>query len=296
MARFRNGAVPRHLLIEDSAGNLFFPGTWRRWQALVADVKKRHGVTLRVSPRSYGAGNAYRSLEEQWSVRSALGVQAAVPGNSSHGGVWTGQTTGAGGLPTWVEGRESGAIDVYNWSAIGWAAFKAAAERAGFITNVVVPQELWHIVDLDPWGHKNGAAGGGGNGRLTMSDVNKIMAKLEAIESAVKWGNSRDGGSLDPKYGGETIAKTQSRVKQVEEVTAEILRRVEWMADARIRGSYKGKSITALLEAIFAAVTESAEQQGLDMEKVNEAISTAVKESLDDIEITLKASSAEAAG
>lgn len=156
--RYPNGQVPEDLLIREG-GNWFFPGTYRKFEVLRDDVKERHGVTLYVTPPAYGAGNAYRSLEGQQSIRAALGIQASVPGRSSHGGLWTGQTTGAGGLPTWVTGLESGALDIANWAEIGFGNFKAAAQRAGFIVDVVVPQELWHIVDLDPWA--TSASGGG---------------------------------------------------------------------------------------------------------------------------------------
>lgn len=155
---YPNGQVPEHLLVREG-NSWFFPGTFAKFKAFRADVQDRHGVTLYVTPPAYGAGNAYRSLSGQRSVRAALGIMASVPGRSSHGGLWTGQTTGAGGLPTWVTDLEAGALDIANWSAIGWDAFKAAAERAGFIVDVVVPQELWHIVDLDPWA--SSASGGG---------------------------------------------------------------------------------------------------------------------------------------
>lgn len=153
---YPNGQVPLHLLIEED-GSWFFPGTYRKWCALRDDVKARHGVTLYITPPAHGAGNAYRDLDGQESIRDALGIQASVPGRSSHGGIWTGRTTCRYGLPIWVDGLETGAIDVANWFEIGWNNFVEAAERAGFLADVVVPREQWHLVDLDPWGKSSPA-------------------------------------------------------------------------------------------------------------------------------------------
>lgn len=146
MARYANGRAPKSALTKFE-GRWFFPGTLARWKALRADVLKETGKTLSLT-------SAYRDYDEQVAARKKYGVGAAVPGTSSHGGVWTGSTTGRGGLSTWVSGVESGALDIGNYWAIPWSTFDRLARKHGFITNIVVPKELWHVVDLDPWGHK----------------------------------------------------------------------------------------------------------------------------------------------
>jgi hypothetical protein len=109
------------------------PGTAARWQELVRLAREKYGVTLRVTP----GWNIYRPLRIQYAYRRDLGVWAAVPGTSSHGGEY--------------QGRVCCAIDVQNWGDLGWARFSALCRIVGFWTDFVNPQELWHIGDRDPW-------------------------------------------------------------------------------------------------------------------------------------------------
>lgn len=109
------------------------PGTAARWRELVRLAREKYGVTLRVTP----GWNIYRPLRIQYAYRRDLGVWAAVPGTSSHGGVY--------------DGREFMAIDVQNWGDLGWARFVALCRIVGFMVNFVTPTELWHIGDPSPW-------------------------------------------------------------------------------------------------------------------------------------------------
>lgn len=122
--------------------HLLPPGTAARWLWMVARALLLYGVTLRITP----GWNAYRPLWVQKLYRAALGIMAAVPGWSSHGG--------------WFNGRESMAIDVQNWKdlapgneRLAWSRFVALCKEAGFTVDFVKPTELWHIGDLsgDVW-------------------------------------------------------------------------------------------------------------------------------------------------
>lgn len=269
---FPNGQVPEHLLVREG-DNWFFPGTYAKFKALRADVQQRHGVTLYVTPPAYGAGNAYRSLGGQQSIRAALGIQASIPGRSSHGGLWTGQTTGAGGLPTWVTDLEAGALDIANWAAIGWDAFKAAAERAGFITNVVVPQELWHIVDLDPWA--SSASGGGGSAASVTNEEDEMNAAQEAkLDKLLAIATQRVGPHNEtvPESVGRLVKRQGGSVKQKPLTTTagEGRDAAKW-SKARQGGSVKDPSITALLLSILEIVSKgNAGTQKLVMDRAAE--------------------------
>jgi len=253
---FPNGQVPEHLLVHEN-GSWFFPGTYAKFKALRADVQQRHGVTLYVTPPAYGAGNAYRSLGGQQSIRAALGIQASIPGRSSHGGLWTGQTTGAGGLPTWVSDLEAGALDIANWSAIGWDAFKAAAERAGFVTNVVVPQELWHIVDLDPWA-ASASGGGGAVETITNEEDEMNSAQEKKLDDALRYAKAayeRAGKAASIAQWLKGRIKGSVKQKSITTTASEARDAAQWNK-ARIKGSVKGPSLTAMIEALSEAVAD----------------------------------------
>lgn len=140
MGGYANGQAPLDMFVKVGHEQYLWPGTARRWEWMVAEGKRRHGVTLYITP----GWNGYRPYDEQVRARAAYGNMAAVPGTSSHGGTWAGPATGWATVPT-------GAIDVGNWSSIGWGNFDRLARDAGFITDAVSPQELWHIIDLNPW-------------------------------------------------------------------------------------------------------------------------------------------------
>lgn len=236
---YANGRVPFDKL-EKYNGDWFFPGTLKRWKNLVARVRKSHGVTLTVSPRANGAGNAYRPYDEQVSSRNALGVMSAVPGTSSHGGLWSGQTTGAGGLPSWVSNVESGAIDVWNWASIPWADFKAAAEAEGFIVNAVVPEERWHIIDLDPWGHKIKGKDTDVMNARQEKKLDDALKYAKAAHAASVWNKRRLGGS---NLKGENITQI-----------------ISWLK-LRHGGSYKGPTLEQRLARIEKALADLKENK-----------------------------------
>lgn len=116
------------------------PGTIARWQEMVRLAVEKYGVRLRVTP----GWNIYRPLSIQRVYRDRLGVYAAVPGYSSHGGEF--------------QGRECCAIDVQNWgdlapgnASLAWSRFVALCRIVGFTVDFVTPQELWHVGDFNPW-------------------------------------------------------------------------------------------------------------------------------------------------
>lgn len=148
MSTYRNGEIPDHLL--ERRGNfLATAGSWAKWDAFVADVFARYGVTLRITD---GVGvmkgtGAYRTRPMQRAVKkhyTALGRpwQAATEGTSSHGGEF--------------KGEDALAFDVNNYWAISYEDFCAACRRAGFKPDYFDgkhgrPKEPWHIIDPDPY-------------------------------------------------------------------------------------------------------------------------------------------------
>lgn len=147
---YANGRVPLNLLVHINGNLYMFPGMYQRWLNLVDLVRKRHGVTLTITRGSKGWDdwNGYRTYDAQVIYRRELGNMAAVPGYSSHGG--------------WYQGRESGAIDVWNWNAIGKTAFFQACRDVG-LTPGTDSRENWHVVDFSPWA----APSGGGSTPFT---------------------------------------------------------------------------------------------------------------------------------
>lgn len=253
MARYPNGQVPRSELVEFE-GDLWFPGTLARWKTARQRIQDRTGVRLTISPPAYGASNVYRDLAGQQSARTALGIQASIPGRSSHGGVWSGQTRGHSGLSTWVEGVESGAFDVWNWAAVPWDIFREEMERVGLIVDITVPREQWHVVDLDPWGTRlTNSAAGGGSTDLTEAEVNEILKRLaemekrqKSIESKLAWIQARIGGTVGNKKKGWKASATLDH-------------RLAWIAD-RIGGSYKNDSISTKLADLHNDVEQIADE------------------------------------
>lgn len=133
MPRYPNGQIPKKVLVKFGTEHWTTPGTLARWNALVADVKKNEGVTLRIT----GGPNAYRDLEWQKFYWLTLPYpQASYPGASSHGGAF--------------RGKDTMALDVDNWAAIGKAKFYAYARKHGFEPGFF-SWEPWHIIDWNPW-------------------------------------------------------------------------------------------------------------------------------------------------
>lgn len=148
MPEFANGRIPESRLVALGRGrdrdgvwkHLAPPGTAARWNFLSATARAKYGVALRVTP----GWNLFRPFDVQVRYRDRLGIMAAVPGFSSHGGVFN--------------GRDCMAIDVQNWgdlapgnSAAAWARFVALCRVAGFRVDFVKPRETWHVGDFDPW-------------------------------------------------------------------------------------------------------------------------------------------------
>lgn len=133
MPRYPNGQIPEKVLVKFGVEHWTTPGTLVRWNAMVADVKKNEGVTLRIT----GGPNAYRNLAWQQFYWDTLPYpQAARPRTSSHGGAF--------------KGKDTMALDVDNWALIGKAKFYAYARKHGFEPGYF-SWEPWHIIDWNPW-------------------------------------------------------------------------------------------------------------------------------------------------
>lgn len=156
MPEFANGRIPESRLIALGRGrnsdgtwkHLAPPGTAARWNWLVATARAKYGVGLRVTP----GWNLFRPFDVQVLYRARLGMMAAQPGFSSHGGIF--------------QGRDCMAIDVQNWgdlapgnSFTAWARFIALCRMAGFRVDFVKPRETWHVGDFDPWRVPDAAKG-----------------------------------------------------------------------------------------------------------------------------------------
>jgi hypothetical protein len=148
MPEFANGRIPESKLVSLGRGrngdgawkHLAPPGTAARWNWMVATGRAKYGVTLRITP----GWNLFRPFDVQVLYRERLGIMAAMPGFSSHGGIFG--------------GRDCQAIDVQNWgdlapgnANLAWARFVALCRLAGFRVDFVKPRETWHVGDFDPW-------------------------------------------------------------------------------------------------------------------------------------------------
>lgn len=148
MPRYANGQIPYTALVKFGAG--FSNGEAYEWWTSPASLARlnqlirlgrdKYGVTLRVTP----GWNAYRPLDVQKRYRARLGIMAAVPGFSSHGGS--------------LNGSDCLAFDIGNWAdlapgnpSLAWARFVALCKAAGFTTDFVKPREQWHTGDFNPW-------------------------------------------------------------------------------------------------------------------------------------------------
>lgn len=148
MSRYANGKIPANRLVHVGNRDYLTAATARRWNNLVADVKRNEGVTLRITQGQFP--NAYRDLAGQKKARTywcALGAcnNAAYPGTSSHGGEY--------------RGKDSMAVDVTNWMELGKTKFYRYARKHGF-TPGVFDWEPWHLVDWNPWVMPDSSGGG----------------------------------------------------------------------------------------------------------------------------------------
>lgn len=150
MSRYANGMIPFSAL-EHIYGDVWLaPATAERFRRLRADVKAETGVTLYItgaSARGWDGWNGYRPLASQNTYKAYLGIWAAQPGFSSHGGTF--------------RGGDCMAFDIANWNSVPWEVFSRLAAKHGLSTNFVSPEERWHVGDKNPWVMP--AAAGGGN-------------------------------------------------------------------------------------------------------------------------------------
>lgn len=107
--------------------------------------------------------------------------------------------------------------------------------------------------------------GGGGTGDLSMSDIRKIENYLEYLDQRTQRIEKRQieiEKILGKRSNGASFGATFDALSNI---TRETRDTTGWIANSRIRGSYKGKSLTALAEETNAAVQELASQQGVNM-------------------------------
>jgi hypothetical protein len=148
VSRYQNGRVPLDVL-EHLGGDIYLPpATAARWRGFRDDVKAETGVTLYITPatsRGWDGWNGYRPLGSQITYKAHLGMQAAMPGTSSHGGVY--------------QGSDCFAMDIGNYWAVPWEVFTRLARKWGLTTNFVTPEERWHVGDKNPWTMPDGSGG-----------------------------------------------------------------------------------------------------------------------------------------
>jgi hypothetical protein len=175
MSTYPNGKIPDRLLIR-RGDFLLTAGTWAKFDDLVARVKRRTGVTLRISTGSTvatkGAG-AFRTyamqvdVKKYWTARGQSRM-AAAPGYSSHGGEY--------------KGDDALAIDITNYSQIPLSVFfeegRAAGFQMGYFDGNGKPYEPWHIIDRDPYRTSSSPAG-------TTTGEWDAMATKQEIKDAV---------------------------------------------------------------------------------------------------------------
>lgn len=229
--RYANGQIPEHALEELGSGwdqdgqwkHLATPGTAVRWRWMVGAALQKYGLLLRITP----GWNVFRPLRMQFIYRERLGIMAAWPGTSSHGGVF--------------DGRDCMAIDVQNWDelapgniALAWARFQALCRLAGFTTDFVTPRERWHIGDFDPW-----------NVPAWMEDdmyTDADRARDNQMAADVAWIKRRVGGSVNDMTLAASIQWIRTRVGgSVNNMNLTSLS--EWIK-SRIGGSVQEKTIT----------------------------------------------------
>lgn len=133
MPRFRNGEIPLNQMVHLGGDHWLPAATAARWRELQRLAWEKYRVWLQITP----GWNAYRPISVQRDYKRRFGNRAAAPGYSSHGGGY--------------RGRDMMAIDVNNWSALGWGRFDALCRIVGFWTDFVSPTERWHIGDPNPW-------------------------------------------------------------------------------------------------------------------------------------------------
>lgn len=167
MSRYANGKIPANRLVHVGNRDYLTAATARRWNNLVADVKRNEGVTLRITQGQFP--NAYRDLAGQKKARTywcALGAcnNAAYPGTSSHGGEY--------------RGKDSMAVDVNNWMELGKTKFYRYARKHGF-TPGVFDWEPWHLVDWNPWVMPDSSGSGGGESKPVPEPVPPVVVPEE---------------------------------------------------------------------------------------------------------------------
>lgn len=140
-----NGRFPLNRFVH-RGGNIYLsPSLNARWNEGVRLGVEKYGVRLYITGDIDGLGgwNGYRPYDPQVAYRRHYGIMAAVPGTSSHGGVYRGQ--------------EVFAVDVANWrdlapgnESLAWARFVSLMRIVGLTVDFVSPRELWHVGDFNP--------------------------------------------------------------------------------------------------------------------------------------------------
>lgn len=207
MVEYTNGYIPYSYLVTFKTGynstdgewnHSLSPSTYAKHKALVARALARTGRTLAIS----NGWSAYRPYAAQVLARKIWGVGAAVPGTSSHGGLW--------------EQRQTLAMDYGNWS---WVYEKYGTNRqdeffadcraVGLTPGMIMrsrgyPDEPWHVIDLNPWA--GGTAAGSGETDFDMPlDANADYEAFKQMMWRFLKYDSRDGGAKADHTLGPTV-------------------------------------------------------------------------------------------
>lgn len=156
------------------------PATAERFRRFREDVKAETGVTLYItgaSARGWDGWNGYRPLASQNTYKAYLGIWAAQPGFSSHGGTF--------------RGEDCMAFDIANWASVPWEVFSHLAAKHGLITNFVSPEERWHVGDKNPWVMPATAGGGNASNPADNHESNEDDEMFAVIQNGNQYGVSK---------------------------------------------------------------------------------------------------------
>lgn len=144
MASYANGRFPLNKFVH-RGGNIYLtPSLNARWNEMVRLGVDKYGVRLYITGDIDGLGgwNGYRPYDPQVAYRAHYGIMAALPGTSSHGGIY--------------QNREVFALDIANVGALAPgnqslanARLTALAKMVGLTVNFVRPTEWWHVGDFN---------------------------------------------------------------------------------------------------------------------------------------------------
>lgn len=247
---YANGRVPLDGLVHLGGDHYLPAGTAARWRWMQRAAREKYGVELRITP----GWNGYRPYDIQVQYRKELGIYAATPGTSSHGGTF--------------QGVEMFAIDVDNWAELGWGRFAALCRLAGLITDFVSPRELWHVGDRN-------------NVWAVPAGMEDDVSATEVWQYPVR----REGG---PVQAIQELADAKTNTIQIRDALAPVNRGGKAVTVRQEIADAKTNTIHILAEvkALSAAVQALALSQGADPAAILKAVQDGVTEALRGISFT----------